>query len=61
MNVSKMKHTTIWRVFGSGLLFFYLASLVFYDLLVDTLVVTLAPWLTFLAARPRVHRQESEP
>jgi hypothetical protein len=49
MNVSKKKHTKMWWVLGLGLvfipswlLFFYLASLALYDLLVDTLVVALA-------------------
>ncbi len=49
MNVSKKKHIPMWGVLGLGLvfipawlLFFYLASLAIYDVLVDTLVVALA-------------------
>ena len=48
MNVSKKKHITWWWTLGLGLviipawlLFFYLASLAIYDILVDTLVVAL--------------------
>lgn len=49
MNISKKKHTKLWKILGLGLvfipawlLFLFLTSLAIDDLLIDTLIVALA-------------------